>query len=98
MLDLIRQVVVSAREAAGLSQAELASRASLTQAQVSEFENGRRALDLPVLERLMGELDLALMPIPRPRVDDVRAILDEEGLAADTGAPSPLTKFGHLLD
>jgi len=45
-----------AREEAGLSQGELASRLGLTQAALSNYELGKRRLNLATLERLSKQL------------------------------------------
>lgn len=48
------------REFEGLAQAELAERAGLTQAAVSQIENGKRINNLNTLERLALALGMAL--------------------------------------
>jgi len=41
------------RESSGLNQSELADRAGVTQGAVSQWENGRTAISLPVLSRVL---------------------------------------------
>jgi transcriptional regulator with XRE-family HTH domain len=73
MMNPIRVTLRDAREAAGLTQAQLAKLADVRQATISEMENGvRRSVDLPTLERLCRALrvepgDLLVMEPPTPR-------------------------------
>ncbi len=61
--DLIR----TRRNALGLSQAELAARASTGQAFVSRVESGRSTPTIPVLERLAAALDCEVVLSLAPR-------------------------------
>jgi len=60
--------VREARLRAGLTQAELASRAGITQSVISAYEAGRRQPSLPVLRSLVDaaglELTIELRPLP----------------------------------
>ncbi|HEY9524159.1 MAG TPA: helix-turn-helix transcriptional regulator [Thermopolyspora sp.] len=54
------QAVYDRRTALGLSQAELARRADMTQPQISTIEGGDYVPTLPLLTRLAGALDASL--------------------------------------
>ncbi|WP_026417003.1 helix-turn-helix domain-containing protein [Actinomadura oligospora] len=54
------QAVYDRRTELGLSQAELARRAGMTQPQISNIEGGDSVPTLPLLTRLAGALDSAL--------------------------------------
>lgn len=58
----------SAREAAHLSQNDLARRAGVAQSVISAYESGRREPSLPMLTRLIGatghELDIGIVASP----------------------------------
>ncbi|MCT2594168.1 helix-turn-helix transcriptional regulator [Streptomyces sp. N2-109] len=54
------QAVYDRRTALGLSQAELASRAGMTQPQISHIEGGDSVPTLPLLTRLASALDASL--------------------------------------
>src|SRR2546425_6959315 len=57
-----------ARRQAGISQAELARRAGVTQSVVSAYESGARQPSLPTLERLVKATGLELdITVRRPR-------------------------------
>lgn len=58
-LSPIRVTLREAREAAGLTQTELAEKAGVRQATVSDMETGKRGrIDLEVLDKLCGVLGL----------------------------------------
>ncbi|MFD0898862.1 helix-turn-helix domain-containing protein [Actinomadura sediminis] len=54
------QAVHDRRAALGISQAELARRAGMTQPQISNIEGGDSVPTLPLLTRLAGALDASL--------------------------------------
>ncbi|GAA0957117.1 helix-turn-helix transcriptional regulator [Actinocorallia libanotica] len=54
------QAVYDRRTALGISQAELARRAGMTQPQISNIEGGDSVPTLPLLTRLAGALDASL--------------------------------------
>ncbi|GGV10341.1 hypothetical protein GCM10010495_24610 [Kitasatospora herbaricolor] len=60
------QALYDRRTALGISQAEVARRANMTQPQISRIEGGDTVPTLPLLERLAGalesELDIHLVP------------------------------------
>jgi transcriptional regulator with XRE-family HTH domain len=68
-------VLERARHAAGMSQSELARRASTSRPTLSAYENGRKSPTLATLERLLAETGFALTiepvvvyaPYPGPR-------------------------------
>ncbi|MFP5218414.1 MAG: helix-turn-helix transcriptional regulator, partial [Actinomycetes bacterium] len=61
------EVVRSARLSAGLTQAQLAQRAGVTQSVISAYESGRREPALSTLSRLVGAAGLRLeVQIGRP--------------------------------
>jgi Zn-dependent peptidase ImmA (M78 family)/transcriptional regulator with XRE-family HTH domain len=57
-MSSIGEVLMTARRASGLTQEELASRASVTQAALSRYENGLREPEPEVLSRLASGLGL----------------------------------------
>jgi predicted nucleotidyltransferase/DNA-binding XRE family transcriptional regulator len=61
--ELLRQ----ARRGAGLTQAELAARAGVTQSVISAYESGRRQPSIPVLRRLVeaAGAELIMTVVPR---------------------------------
>jgi transcriptional regulator with XRE-family HTH domain len=69
--DLIRE----ARRRAGLTQAELASRAATTQSAVARWESGRTAISLDDVHRLVRlcGFELELMLVPRDDSDMAQA-------------------------
>ena len=70
--DEIGRKIQQARDEAGLSQEELASRLGLTQAALSNYELGKRQLNLTTLEKLARALERPLsyfIEDPRPERD-----------------------------
>jgi transcriptional regulator with XRE-family HTH domain len=65
----ISMFVRNAREAAGMTQVELADRAGTAQPAVAAYESGARTPNLSTLERLLGacEHDVELLAHPRVR-------------------------------
>jgi uncharacterized protein len=59
-LDTAAEVVRRARTAAGLTQAELAARAGVTQSVISAYESGRREPAVPTLARLVEAAGMRL--------------------------------------
>lgn len=91
---LMRQI----RERSGLTQAQLARRASLPRSVVNAYERGRREPGAQALAHLAAAagLKLDLSPAPRPtRVDPVRAarILDQ---VLDLAESLPARRRGRL--
>lgn len=68
MVSAAAEVIVRARQQAGLTQAELGRRAGVAQSVVSAYENGRRRPSVDVLERLVAatgaRLSLTVTPAP----------------------------------
>lgn len=60
MYPKIGKKIQKAREAAGISQGELASRLGLTQAAFSNYELGKRRLYLKTIEQIANVLDKPL--------------------------------------
>ncbi|BBZ13314.1 helix-turn-helix transcriptional regulator [Mycobacterium branderi] len=69
--DLVRE----ARRRAGLTQAELASRAGTTQSAIARWESGRTAISLDDVRRLVRlcGLDLEVMLVPHGESDLAQA-------------------------
>jgi ribosome-binding protein aMBF1 (putative translation factor) len=63
---LLGQMVYDRRTALGLTQAELAARAGMTQPQLSRLESGGAAPTIPPLARLAAALDAELDIAFRP--------------------------------
>lgn len=58
------------RENCGLSLTELANRASISKAHLSLIENDKREVSPPVAGRLAQALDVAIVDLRAPPVDD----------------------------
>ncbi|HKU82006.1 MAG TPA: helix-turn-helix transcriptional regulator [Candidatus Tumulicola sp.] len=71
----IGETIRRARKQAKLSQAEVARRARLTQAQVSQVESGAD-LRYSTLLQLVGALDLEPVLVPRRVVPLVRGVVE----------------------
>jgi transcriptional regulator with XRE-family HTH domain len=71
----------AARKRAGLSQAELASRAGTSQATVSAYENGSKQPSVPTFTRLLAALGmrLAVEEMASPVVEPSAAELRQAG-------------------
>lgn len=70
----IGKKIQKAREEAGLSQGELASRLGLTQAAFSNYERGQRRLYLKAIEQIAKELNKSLNYF----LDDTAAAFDSK--------------------
>src|SRR5437879_3890406 len=64
-------LIVNARRAAGLSQAELARRAGLTRSVVNAYERGRRDPGAGALASLVAAADRELVTRPAPGAVDL---------------------------
>ena len=77
------EILRGARKRVGLSQAELAKRAGVTQSVVSAYESGARQPSLPTLARLVEatglalEVDLSPDPVARHRAGPLARSVDE---------------------
>jgi transcriptional regulator with XRE-family HTH domain len=60
----VARVLVTSRQAAGLSQRAVAAQAGTSQATLSAYENGRKVPSLPVLERLLHAMGARLAVLP----------------------------------
>ena len=58
MAQALRRLLTEARDAAGLTQAELAKRLGRTQSLVSNYERGQRRIDLAELILICRALEL----------------------------------------
>lgn len=73
-------VLREARRRAGLTQAQLASRAGITQSVISAYESGRRQPSLPVLQSLVHAAGLELsieLRLPPARLADLSGPLGD---------------------
>jgi len=59
--QVFRQMLVDARSAKGLMQAELAERLNKTQSFVSKYERGERRIDFPEFVAIADALELDLL-------------------------------------
>lgn len=73
--ESLRRDLLQARTRRGWSQAELARRASLRQAQVSDIESGKIAPRLDTLSDIARTLGYELVLVPRQLVPDVETII-----------------------
>ena len=81
-IEHIAATLRQARKAKGFSQRELASRAGITQAQISKIERGEVNLAAETLIQVTRALDLELMLIPRQIVPAVNLIQNAQDMAA----------------
>jgi transcriptional regulator with XRE-family HTH domain len=70
-------LIRSARDAAGITQVELAARAGTTQPAVAAYESGSRTPNLRTLSRLLDGCDYDVEVLARPRVRRSSASLAE---------------------
>jgi transcriptional regulator with XRE-family HTH domain len=70
-------LIRNARQAAGITQVELAARAGTAQPAVAAYESGTRTPNLATLERLLGACEHDVQVLARPRVRRGAASLAE---------------------
>jgi transcriptional regulator with XRE-family HTH domain len=72
--SLAAELLRSARENAGLSQAEFAARVGVPRTMVSAYERGVRQATLPTLQRLLraAGYEVQLVLVPTEGADDIR--------------------------
>jgi transcriptional regulator with XRE-family HTH domain len=70
-------LIRNARQAAGITQVELAGRAGTAQPAVAAYESGTRTPNLATLERLLGACEHDVQVLARPRVRRGAASLAE---------------------
>jgi transcriptional regulator with XRE-family HTH domain len=70
-------LIRNARQAAGITQVELAARAGTAQPAVAAYESGARTPNLATLERLLGACEHDVQVLARPRVRRGAASLAE---------------------
>jgi transcriptional regulator with XRE-family HTH domain len=58
--ELLKRRIVEAREKRGLTQAQLAGKAGITPAAISQIENGLRVPTIPVLHKIAAVLEVSL--------------------------------------
>ena len=92
-------IIRTARRRCGLSQAEFADRAGVTQSVVSDYERGRRDPTMSTLQRLVGATGERLRADSAPVTSDVPPPCDAEEagrrlvdvlLLADAYPPRPI--------
>jgi transcriptional regulator with XRE-family HTH domain len=94
----VNQILKQARQSKHLSQAEVARYSSLTQNDLSNFENDKKDIRLSTLERIAAALDMVILPIPKDKMNVIgpllfnqdeetiekpRTLLDEYGVSDD---------------
>lgn len=57
----IRELVIQKRTETGMTQKELAEKAGITQAQISDFENGKRTMTSDNIDKLFAALEINLV-------------------------------------
>lgn len=75
MPDIMITALKAARDAKGLSQAELGRRVGKDQGYISRLERGRLTPQLATLNEIARALDLEIMLVPRERVPAVKAVV-----------------------
>lgn len=97
----IAQTLKVAREAKGLSQRDLSSRARVPQGHISKIENGAVDLRLSSLISLARILDLELTLVPRKIVPAIRSIVrsgTQERVATDPRARPILKEIRNVAE
>lgn len=86
---LAAELLRSAREKAGLSQAEFAARVGVPRTMVSAYERGVRQATLPTLQRLLRAVgyEVQLVLVPTEADDDGRRARRETRQQRDERAP-----------
>jgi transcriptional regulator with XRE-family HTH domain len=86
---LATELLRSAREKAGLSQAEFAARVGVPRTMVSAYERGVRQATLPTLQRLLRAVgyEVQLVLVPTEGTDDGRRAARETRQQRDERAP-----------
>lgn len=71
------ELLLRARQEAGLSQRELADKAGVAQPEIARIESGKREPSIPTIRRIVAgaglELRLRLVPVVQPVVQPVDA-------------------------
>src|SRR5580698_11417380 len=73
----VATLIRDARQAAGITQVELAARAGTAQPAVAAYESGARTPNLATLQRLLGACEHDVQLLARPRVRRGAASLAE---------------------
>ena len=60
MQEKLGVTIMRLRQNKGLSQEEFARRANITNSYISYIEHGKKAISIPMLERIASNLDLAI--------------------------------------
>jgi len=100
----LNTLIHEARQAAGITQLELASRAGTAQPAVAAYESGARTPNLATLKRLLGACEYDVELLARPRVRRGSASLAElgqtitEDLAQDNEQDAIRLLFGFADD
>ena len=100
----ITTLIRGARQAAGITQLELAARAGTAQPAVAAYESGAKAPNLATLERLLGACEHDIEVLAHPRVRRGAASLAElsqtieEDLKQDQEADALRLLFGFADD
>ena len=78
-------LLLLARQQAGLSQRELAERAGVTQSEVARIESGNREPSIPTIQRILAgaELELRFHLMPLDDHDQVLRTREERRSSAD---------------
>jgi len=74
----VNQILKQARQKKGLSQAEVSQYSSLTQNDLSKFENNKKDIRLSTLERIAAALDMVILPIPKDKMSLIGSLLSSQ--------------------
>ena len=99
--EYVAEMLKAAREAKGLSQRDLSSRAGVPQSHISKIESGVVDLRLSSLISLARVLDLELALVPRKIMPAVRSIVRsgaQERAAADPRARSVIKEIRNVAE
>lgn len=83
MLDknTVNNILKLARQKKHLSQAEVARYSSLTQSDLSKFENGKKDILLSTLLRIATTLDMIIIPLPKEKLADIEQLFTEDQIS-----------------
>lgn len=93
-INTVCGILKQIRKKKHLSQSEVAHYSSLTQNDLSNFENGKKDIRLSTLERIATALDMIILPIPKNKLSDIEQLLCEESEETITPPKTLLEQYG----
>jgi len=90
----IAKVLKELRKAKKYRQQEIARLSSLTQSELSNFENERVDVRLSTLKRIADALDMSIIAVPKNKLTEIEAILSPGDNHVTNRPLTPLEKYG----